>query len=276
MRLSNAFLLVGVLVASPASTTHAMQQSGILGTVSDSLGNLLEDVQVGLVGTPHYAITDEKGWFKLANVKSGSYTLSMRRLGYQPITMPFAIMAGNAATVDFELLPSTVRLAPVNVKSEHLSAKLRRVGFENRLKTAGVPASHFITRQEIEKRHVTSITQLIDRMGSRARVCDFPSVFLDGAPYATLTDLPPATTAPRSGSAGIGLAGGSSSGIRAPTSADDGAGFRRISPLDMFQVRSIEGIEIYSSTAEIPAEFKGGPNNRLSAKCVVVIWTRDR
>jgi hypothetical protein len=267
MRLSNALRIAAFLLALPVSSVRAAQERGVIeGTVSDTLGNLLEDVQVGLVGTPHYAVTDEKGAFHLPKVKAGSYTLSMRRLGFDPLTMIFVVLDDNGISVDFELSPTAVRVAPVSIKTERVSLRLRLAGFETRMKTAGVPASHFITRQEIEKRHVQSLTNLIDRMGGRARACDYPNVFLDGSPYKTYTDF--SMPAPSGRSA-------ARNGQRNSASQEEGTGFQKLKPLDAFQIRYIEGVEVYSNAAEIPVEFKGGPDGQMNGKCVVLLWTRD-
>lgn len=272
MRLSNTLLLLASLLTMPLASAAAMQQkSGLAGIVSDTLGNVLEDVQVGLVGTPYYSLTDEKGEFKLLGVVPGNYTLSMRRLGYSPFTMKFIIVEGSAMNVDFELTQSTVRLAPLNIKSERISPRLRRVGFENRLRTAGVAPSHFITRQELEKRNIQSLQQVIDRMGSRARTCSFPNVFLDGVSYNTLMETAAMKPRPRSSSGA--LVGPSS---MSNSNAASETGFQKNKPLETFLVRSIEGMEVYTSTAEAPAEFRVGPNGQMNDKCTVVLWTRDR
>ena len=266
MRPSCAILLASLLIASPLSSLHAQTKTGFEGTVSDTLGNYLEDVQVGLVGTSHYTVTDGRGAFHLPDVKPGSYTLSMRRLGYDPLTMTFVILQSNAMSVDFELTESAVRIAPVNIKSERISAKLRRVGFESRMKTSGAPASHFLTRTEMEKTHVQSLTNVVDKMGGRARACEDPAVYMDGLPYQTFADFGGALTGRTTG-----VTGTPRSSTRNPAPATT-----KNTPLDAILLRSIEGVEIYTNPSETPAQYKQGLAGQQNNRCVVLLWTRER
>jgi hypothetical protein len=267
MKIPSAFLLAVLLATAPCNKAYAMQERGSFGgTVSDTLGNLLADVQVGLVGTAHYSVTDEKGVFSLRDVKAGNYILSMKRLGYDPLTMTFAIADDKGVAVDFELTKSVLRLAPLTIKAERMSSTLRRVGFANRLRSGGAPPSHFITRQEIDKNHYESLQRVVDKLGGRAKACDTPALFVDGLAYQTTTDFSPATS-PRA------ITPSSQRGPSLPSPSY--SGFSRPKPLENFSIRDIEGMEIYF-LSEIPAEFKRGPDGSPNDKCVVVLWTRDR
>lgn len=271
MRLRVALLLTAFCLGISPRLAHADQQhSGVEGTVADSLGNLLSDVQVGLVGTPHFAITDEKGEFKLPQVKAGNYTLSMKRLGYAPISMAFAMLDDRGVTLDFEMTATAVRLAPLSIKAERLSSKLRRVGFADRMKTGGAPPSHFVTRQELEKNHYESLQRVVDKLGGRAKTCDNPTLFLDGLPYSTFLDIqqnPSQAATPRILSPGASQ--------RMTSTTDNAGGFQRPKPLENFDVRAIDGMEIYFQS-EVPAEYRRQVYGVRDSKCVIVLWTRDR
>jgi hypothetical protein len=263
--------LSSAAVTAPLDTSARGLQprSGLAGTVTDTLGNVLEDVQVSLVGTPNYAVTDARGAFRLPLAKPGSYTLSMRRLGYDPLTMTFVILQGTPMSVDFELTSEGVRIAPLNIKSERVSPRLRQVGFESRLKSSGAPPSHFVTRAEIEKDHIQSLSYIIDKMGGRAKSCTDPAIFMDGLPYQTFADFG-ATTIGRS--AGVFSTSGATSA--APRTSSPSSG--KNSPLESILIRNIEGVEIYTNSSETPAQFKEGLGGQQNNKCVMVIWTRDR
>ena len=84
MRVSNALLLAGLLQISAVIPLHA-QRSGIVGTVSDTLGTPLQGVFVELSGTDFGAITNHTGAFKLVKVKPGTYTVFMRRVGFEAL-----------------------------------------------------------------------------------------------------------------------------------------------------------------------------------------------
>ena len=260
MRLSNALLLAAMFVALPATKVEA-QRSGIVGIVADTLGNLLSEVEVTLVDTKHSARTNSKGEFRLLKVKSGHYSLSMRRIGFAPLTMQVDVPEGEAVDLDFELTPQEVRLATIAIKAERLSPKLRRVGFESRMKTTGVPASHFITRNDIEKQNPISLMHMIDRMGGRSRSCADPNIFMDGMPMFGQVDF--------------GLPAPIRAGQPPPRSASQNS-FQKLRPLDNIALKAVDGVEVYTSTSEIPPEFRGDPDGRTNNRCVVLIWTRER
>ena len=132
MRVLIALLLVALLEISAAVPLHA-QRSGIVGTVADTSGAMLQGVFVELTGTDFGAVTNQKGEFKLLKLKPGTYTVAMRRVGFEALSMKLEVKNSDPMELDFELTPTQVRLAPVVVKeTSGISDKLKRVGFENR------------------------------------------------------------------------------------------------------------------------------------------------
>lgn len=256
-------VLLGVLLQVLVPFALQAQRSGIIGTVADTLGGMLGGVQVELSGTDYGSITNAAGEFRLLKVQPGPYTLYMRRIGFQQLSMPIVIAAGNAMTLNFELTPTQVRLAEISVKASRISDKLRRVGFEGRAKSSGLPPSRFITRADIEKQNPMTLNHLLERQGGRVRNCVDALVYMDGVPPAELPDNLPvngpftknSSLRPRSRSANT-----SKSALR---------------PLESVPVSHVDGMEIYASLSEIPAEFRPGYTN-VSGRCVILVWTRER
>lgn len=266
MRVFSVLLLVAALEVTTVAALPA-QKSGIVGTVSDTLGNALGGVQVELSGTDYGSISNVKGEFRLSKVKPGEYVIFMRRIGFEAISMKLEVKPGNPMELDFELTPTTVRLATIPVKDAVVSEKLRRVGFVDRQKTAGVPASHFITRAEIEKRNPMSLTHLLERQGGRVRNCVDATVWIDGIPPSLAPDPPPP------GTRGSGELSRNSSIRSAARSENSNA--LRYRALESIPVKVVEGMEIFASISEVPVEFRAGGNAMVNGKCVVLIWTRD-
>ena len=44
--------------------------------------------------------------------------------------------------------------------------------------------------------------------------------------------------------------------------------------LEFIPVKEVEGMEIYTSVSEIPAEYRPGGNAQVNGKCVILLWTR--
>ena len=262
MRLSGALLFCAFLVSPPAATAGA-QRGGILGKVSDTLGTMLDNVQVQLVDTKYTATSNIKGEFRLTQLKPGRYTLSMRLVGFAPFFVPIEVNDGDPTELAFELTRTEVRLAPVDVESERLSPKLRRVGFDRRRRTSGVPASHFLTHIEIEKRNPGTLSNLLERMRGRSSGCTDPNIFMDGMPAFVSDNLTgPGLITPRS----------SAAGSRSPANQT----FSKNRTLDNIPVKDVDGLEVYASLSQIPAEFKMAPDGQSNTRCVVLVWTRER
>lgn len=266
MRVFRALLFLTVCEAATVASLHA-QKSGILGTVSDTLGNPLNSVQIELSGTDYASISNLYGEFKLNKVKPGPYTLFMRRIGFEAISMPIEIKNGDPMELDFELTPTTVRLATVAVKASGVSEKLRRVGFADRLKTSGVPASHFITRAELERTNPMSLIHVLERKGGRMRQCMDATVWIDGTPPAINSDGTPTIGTPA-----IPFKNATPRTLIREQSNSSNVRFRA---LDNIPVRAVDGMEVFASISEVPVEFRAGGTSNVHNKCVVLVWTRE-
>lgn len=256
-------MLVAVFMQVMLPLALQAQRSGIIGTVADTLGGMLGNVQVELSGTDYGSITNSAGEFRLLRVQPGPYTLYMRRIGFQQLSMPIVIKAGDAMNLDFELTPTLVRLAEVSVKASRISDKLRRVGFESRAKSSGLPPSRFITRADLERQNPMTLNHLLERQGGRVRNCVDALVYMDGVPPLELPNNL-AVNGPFT----------KSSSLRPrPRSANTSQSALR--PLESVPVSTVDGMEIYASLSEIPAEFRPGYTN-VSGRCVILVWTRER
>lgn len=269
MRHLNALLLIAVLGVWPLGHLEA-QRSGIVGTVADTLGVMIGGVQIELSGTDYGAITNSRGEFRLTKVTPGPYTLLMRRVGFEAITMKIDVVNGNPMTLDFELTPTLVRLATVAVNAKYSSEKLKRVGFEDRQQTSGVAPSRFITRGDIEKKNPQSLIHLLDRIGGRVRNCVDAIVYLDGIAPGNQPDF---GTQGAGGQQGVARTGGA---LRSAPSRTENPSSHRYRLLENIPPRQVEGMEIYASTSEIPAEFRRGQSGDANGRCVVLLWTRER
>ncbi|HEX4561294.1 MAG TPA: carboxypeptidase regulatory-like domain-containing protein, partial [Gemmatimonadales bacterium] len=114
------FLALGALVAVAffgASTPAAAQTAGkVQGTVSNQAGEPVAKAQVIIVGTAFGAVTDDKGYYFINNVPSGTYTLRAQFIGYAPTDLTgVRVLGGQTLTENFPMKPSAVVVGGINV-----------------------------------------------------------------------------------------------------------------------------------------------------------------
>ncbi len=84
----------------------------ITGRVTDAkLGGAVGGAAVVLEGSRLGAITDDSGRYRIANVPTGSYTITARRIGYVPASR--RIDVSRDTTIDFALEPSATELEQI-------------------------------------------------------------------------------------------------------------------------------------------------------------------
>ncbi len=92
-------LLVGLVQAQPRGT--------IVGKVTDAnSGDFLPGANILLQGTTHGAASDRQGNFRVVNVPPGTYTLTVRYIGYDAFSTQVTVDANAETQVQVELQPS--------------------------------------------------------------------------------------------------------------------------------------------------------------------------
>lgn len=197
------------------------------------------------------AVTDTAGSFTLQGDVGGEYRIRAERIGFRSsLSQVLALASGARIDLEYRLSTEVIGLDPITVITASRSMTLERKGFFDRENTT---AGAFITREELGRPDVRVVTDVLRRLpgvqvvrmgmttndvvmrGGRMRNC-LPRIYLNG-------------TVIRQGGA---------------QSPGDPVLDQFIKPTD------IEGIEVYRSSLEIPAEFGGG-----DAPCgALVIWTR--
>lgn len=234
-----------VLVAwQPPSVAHAQQlQGAVKGVILDSLGGAVSSAHIAIEGSGAQLVTDAAGAFRFARVPAGEARFRIRRLGYRPATFLAQVRPASETIVEFRLVALAELLPTVEVRSKGEVYDARLAGYNTRRERR---VGHFITRDYLD-RH------------------DSPR-FAD-----VLRQIPSVTVRPLRGSGGgttVSMRGNCSplvflDGFPAAAGAFD---------LDMIDLASVEGIEVYSGIATVPAEFisvRGGE------RCgVIAVWSR--
>src|SRR6185503_2425283 len=79
-------------------------------------------------GTRVGGITNSSGDFTLTGVPAGQRSVTVRRIGYQPMTVKVDVGAGASATVDAALKVSAVNLSDVVVTGTGAPTERRKIG----------------------------------------------------------------------------------------------------------------------------------------------------
>jgi len=236
------------LVLCPTLAGAQLRTGAVAGSVRDSAGQRLNQTIVRLVGASSGVVpatSDDSGRYRLIGVRVGSVQLFARRIGFAPETLSVVVVEGGVQRADFVLKAVPVELEGTLIQADPTRGKM---GPFNTRRARGVGA--FVTRSEIEKRQASSVSELlryIPGVGVMQRMAGEPQPIQMQRSVAS-----------------------SSQAKCAVSMYVDGQPYPN-GNVDDFPPLSIEGIEVYKSASEIPADFR----TRDSMCGLIAIWTRD-
>jgi TonB-dependent SusC/RagA subfamily outer membrane receptor len=116
-------------ILSPFALAAQQATGTVSGHVTDaSVGRGLPDVQVLVTGTRIGAVTGPNGEYTLTGVPIGARSITVRRIGYEPVVHPVTVVLGSTATADIALRVSAVNLSEVVVTGTGIATEKRKVG----------------------------------------------------------------------------------------------------------------------------------------------------
>ena len=234
----------GVLALAPASlcAQGSTSHGTVAGLVRDSSGGGIGGAEINIAGTTLRAHTNAQGEFRLTNVPAGTVTVAVRRLGFVPTVASIEIGVDEAAVMTVIVTPLAQSLATVIVRGDRRFEDHGRLAgfYQRRARSSG---GHFITREQIDQRNPSQLTDLFRGVpGARIYSSTFSNVVrFRGMRCAPLVWL---------------------DGFPATAGEFD---------LDALNPYIIEGIEVYLGVATVPPEFRWV---RGGGSCgAIVIWT---
>ena len=147
-------LFLAVASIAPPRTTHAQSaaQGTVTGRITDATSGLpVAAAQVTVVGTGSGALTSQEGVYTIRAVAPGAVTIRALRLGFAELRQPVTVIAGQTATVNFQLKAVTMTLSPVVTT---VTGDQRRVEVGNAI--AQVNAA-----EVVQERGVTNVGDLL-------------------------------------------------------------------------------------------------------------------
>ena len=229
------------VAGAPAATVARSGNAVLTGLVLDPSGFPLSRARVSVAGDTAATLSDSEGRFTLRNLRSGTHTVAVRRLGFQPAEVTVALHARTPTDVTLKLGEPVALLDTVRINATREQA-LDRVGFTKRKRIGN---GYYMSPEQIQNRvsddlpTLLSMAPMLRRINSsgkstvvgRPRGAQYGCVnyFVDGDPWI-------------------------------------GEGIE-----DFIRSDEIAAIEAYSS-GFVPGEFRRGIQDCET----VVIWTKQR
>ena len=240
-RMVAAFLVLAAGV-TPSGVLAQRERAVVSGLIVDSLGAPVPGAQVVIDGTSHRTISDAMGAFRLPEVDPGPATLVVRRIGFKPASLGIRVSSAGASQIMVTLSMTPAVLAPVKVAAQREVYDARLNGYFERVSKR--IAGYIITRERIERAHSQRMVDLLRQVPS-VRVTTTRA-------WGTVAYIRGSTCSPLVFIDGL------------PASAGP-------FDLDMIDLSSVEGIEVYAGMGSIPAEFSTARGDRCG---VIAIWSR--
>ena len=219
----------------------------LVGRVYDvETGDPVVTAAVSVVGRAAEAESDRQGRFRLAGVPMGAHELEVRRIGYAPLRHAVDVGRGLTTEVEVGLTRDPVALEPLVATATRVRRLEIKGFYERKHWSELLGLGTFITEADIERRRPREIAHMIaQESGIRLRGGRFYS-----------TRMSAGLSNPR---AGCWI-----------NTYLDGINVRNTPLHTLVKPIEVGGVEIYKSTASLPAEF-GGSDGQCGA---IVVWTK--
>ncbi|SFA55874.1 TonB-dependent Receptor Plug Domain [Pedobacter suwonensis] len=137
------------------SSVMAQVRNMVIGTVVDPQNKPLELVNVKILETNQYAITDKNGLFRINGSETNNIlTLEFSYIGYQKLSLPVTVKAGetNLGNIRLEVLDLSLENIEINAKRNY---------------SGSTNSSLIITRDLIEQTPALSVNDLLNQIPNR-------------------------------------------------------------------------------------------------------------
>src|SRR5690625_1471642 len=115
------FVSVTFIPATHGQTTQSQNQqtASINGYISDSqTGETLISANIALLEINRGTSSNSSGYYSLANIEAGTWTLSATFIGYRRFNQEITLEPGESLRLNIELIPEGVELEEIVVSSE--------------------------------------------------------------------------------------------------------------------------------------------------------------
>jgi hypothetical protein len=237
------FLMATTTVAqrAPVVAVHRDSAAVLLGRLSDSSGAAISGAHVTLMqGDSATTVTSDSGMFRFAALAPGPNLFSVRRFGFEPLTVTVMLKPATTHNIKVVMEPSSQALPAVAVSDTGPTTHWLDAFDERRAHHPGT----FLTRKDFAKRDPKNGSDILRMV---------PGVAVGTGPGGNRVVFTRTTT--RRCMATMYIHGSPFGG-----------------QIDDIPVDDIEAIEVYVGVSEIPPELDRGGRNLCA---VINVWTRD-
>lgn len=236
-------LSVSAVLFGVPTAAVAQERAPLFGVVVDSAGAPIPQVDVAIAALRKLTKTDDSGRFRFGVLPAGEIVLSIRRLGFEPLSFTHRLQPGASDTLRISLNPKAVTLEGIKVTERDMRRMFWIEDFYRR-RARGIGT--YITREDVEARRALRLSDVFrDTPGIRfVRVQGGSGIRFTSSPIHRRDCVPM-----------IWLDGQRAAGME----------------IDELQVNEIEGIELYHGPSTTPMQFSQGS---LTTCGTIVIWSR--
>jgi hypothetical protein len=270
---SSALGIAAVATLATAASVGA-QNGSLAGTVArDSAGHMIGGVEVRLPEINRVVLTNYLGEFGLTAIPPGRYAVTLRAVGFTPMTDTVEIKANGVTEREFVLAQVVVALDTMRTTT----AGQRRLppglaGMEERRRSG--QGGYFVTENVLRDNDSRQMAGVLS-----GRIPGVTQVFIGSAVYLssgrTISDGGPIFRKKPAGSPNQCFVTVYQDGVRVWMGPWDGPSDREHNPPPDFGhmgVNEYGGIEYYPGGASLPLQF-----NATGSSCgTLLLWTRDR
>jgi len=242
-------LCTGILAQEPVRVASAPPQRNaaratIDGVVTDTSLAPIAGATALIVGSGVEVVTNDRGRFRIAGLPAGTYPLTIRRLGYAPLSTVVTLDGGDTVRALYALVPANASLKQVVVHG--MAAVPRLMEFEQR---RALGRGQFMTETDIRKLNFAGTSDLLRT---------FRSVVVGRTAVLNSRDLPIRNCPMQFFVDGVAIVPGDLD-VHLPSPGE------------------LAGIEVYASSATVPVQYAtlgvaGGGSGGMCG--VILLWTK--
>jgi hypothetical protein len=238
-------------------------QAVLAGTVrADSTGAPIAGVEIVVEGTAFRATTGPNGRYVIGGLTPGNRTVLFRSVGYHPVRTPVLLVQADTTFANALMVPGEVILPPIEVRATPDAP--RGMGVEGLAERKRLGMGRFYEAEELRKSEHLGLNDLLRRKGGvliESRRYEGSNIWVAfhphrrdafGVPNCIMQIYLNGTPVGRGGLAGL-----------PGTRPED---------LRLFDISSLEAVEVYRSAAQVPPEYGGATGG-----CgVILLWSRQK
>jgi hypothetical protein len=261
--------VIGFLTAIAAAAPASAQTSALVGTVMrDTLGHAMGGgVEIRIPQLNGGATTNYMGEFRITRIPPGTYLVSIRSVGFEPLSDSITFVANQAVTREFVLKPIATQLDPVQTQAvaprKYVSPALN--GFEER-RLSG-KGGYFIADSLMRAAENNRLSDVLGRIPGIQKIPDRGFTYIASSRSGTDGGLVFQGAKGKVTFCAVTIYINGVLRWEGPASATN-------PPLDIntINVSELAGAEFYAGGAAMPVQF-----NKTGTSCgVLLLWTRER